>query len=80
MVGQRPKGYCAHCCNIRPLKDIRIHFYNKAKPDWGAQILLEPREGALRDAGADNSSKTVMFIHGFSETFPGKSTSTIKYG
>lgn len=80
LVSQRPKGLCLHCCPIKPAKDIRLYFFNKVNYDGGIPILLEAKPGNLREAGINNETNTVMFIHGFSETYPGKSGMTIKDG
>lgn len=57
-----------------------MYYFSKSNPDGGVPLFLEAKPGALRDAGVNKNADTVIFLHGFSETYPGHSSSVIKNG
>ncbi|KAF7273923.1 hypothetical protein GWI33_013384 [Rhynchophorus ferrugineus] len=72
-----PRGNCKNCCPINIDRDVRFLLYTKNGPTEGVPIRPLDEVGAAKRAGVDPNLKTVIYIHGFSETSPGASGSEI---
>ncbi|XP_018332492.1 hepatic triacylglycerol lipase [Agrilus planipennis] len=69
-ISLAPRGYCLHCCQIYVNEHVRFFLYNR---QYNGIRLPPQKVGALRQIGINDDTYTVIFIHGFSESWSGPS-------
>lgn len=77
-VSNRPHGSCRTCCPVKRNKDIKFIAFRRARPAAGRIMAMPHRPGNAKKSGISSGLKTVIFIHGFSESAPGPSSLTVK--
>lgn len=79
-VNNVAKGNCVLCCPIDENNDIRYILYTR---DLGQDGVVLPQDDpgpvALANS-ARNDTKTIVYVHGFSEMAPGTSGNAIRDG
>ncbi|KAG7209826.1 hypothetical protein KM043_011435 [Ampulex compressa] len=72
-----PVGTCFYCCPIRLHRDIEFQLYTRRNPKR-ADVLNITNPHSLRMSKFNRDKPTVLYIHGYSEKAPGRSSATIR--
>ncbi|XP_043280757.1 pancreatic lipase-related protein 2 isoform X2 [Venturia canescens] len=72
-----PAGTCALCCPIELDRDVEYQLYTRRNP-LRPQILKPSNPWSLKRSNFDKNVPTVVYIHGYGERAPGRSSMAIR--